>query len=579
MTNFDAVDLSIFWERLVSITDEGATALIRTSFSTLVREGFDLSVLIFDRDARMIAQSTKCIPVFIGTAPITLSHMLAKFPGETLDPGDVVVSNDPTIGTGHMYDLAVMRPIFRNGQLAGYAMSITHLPDIGGMGFSVSAREIYHEGLRLPITKLVKKGVLEEDLLELIKLNVRVPEEVAGDIHANLACTAVVVRQVLDFMDEYGFDSLTPLADEILRQSENAVRQSLLAMPDAEYTSEAEVEAYDEVRTLKCRVVKAGDRLTIDFEGTGPCVGAGINVPFPYTRAMALYAIKCITTPAIPNNDGATALIDVVAPTGSILAAVPPAPSAGRHTIGHFVVPLIFSAMARIVPERVTAASGLIDIITFQGRHRDGGAMAATYFVCGGFGGLEGLDGRQTTPGSSNMGTTPIEVFEPLSGLVVEEKALLPDSGGAGTWRGGPGQTVTLRNDTGHEMTVFTMGNRTAFAAEGLFGGASGARRRHLIDGEEVGGQGRHVLPPGGRLTLLQAGGGGYGPPEGRPATAIAGDIEDGFLTPAGAQAAYGAALCEAALSHLAGAGKGPAPGPAGEPSADGDRRPPGAIR
>ncbi|RAH97792.1 hydantoinase [Acuticoccus sediminis] len=537
---FDAVDLSILWERLVSITDEGATALIRTSFSTLVREGFDLSVLIFDADARMIAQSTKCIPVFIGTAPITLSHMLAKFPGETLDPGDVVISNDPTIGTGHMYDLAVMRPIFRDGALAGYAMSITHLPDIGGMGFSVSAREIYHEGLRLPITKLMVKGELNADLMELIKLNVRVPEQVAGDIHANLACTAVVVRQVLEFMDEYGLDSLAALADEILAQSENAVRQALLRMPDAEYTSEADVEAYDEIRTLRCRVVKKGDRLRIDFEGTGPCVGAGINVPFPYTRAMALYAIKCITTPSIPNNDGATALIEVVAPVGSILAAVPPAPSAGRHTIGHFVVPLIFDAMARIVPDRVMAASGLIDIMTFQGRHADGREMAANYFVSGGFGALQDLDGRQTTPGSSNMGTTPIEVFEPLSGLLVEEKALLPDSGGAGTFRGGAGQTVVLVNASGNDMVLFSMANRTRFAAEGLFGGLPGAKRSHMIDGQEVVGQGRHVMPPGSRLTLRQAGGGGYGPPEGRSTADIEKDIDDGFLTRDGAVAAYG---------------------------------------
>ncbi len=538
---FDAVDLSILWERLVSITDEGATALIRTSFSTLVREGFDLSVLIFDADARMIAQSTKCIPVFIGTAPITLSHMLAKFPGRTLDPGDVVISNDPTIGTGHMYDLAVMRPIYRDGALAGYAMSITHLPDIGGMGFSVSATEIYHEGLRLPITKLVEKGKLNDDLMELIKLNVRVPDQVAGDIFANLSCTSVVVRQVLEFMDEYGLASLTPLADEILAQSENAVRQALVAMPDAEYTSEAHVEAYDEVLTLKCRVVKTGDRLSVDFEGTGPCVRAGINVPFPYTRAMALYALKCITTPGIPNNDGATALIDVAAPVGSILAAVPPAPSAGRHTIGHFVVPLIFDAMARIVPDRVTAASGLIDIMTFQGRHDDGREMTANYFVCGGFGGLSGLDGRQTTPGSSNMGTTPIEVFEPLSGLIVEEKSLLADSGGAGTFRGGAGQTVVLRNGTGQDMVLFSMANRTMFAAEGLFGGMPGAKRSHMIDGDEVVGQGRHVLAPGSVATLRQAGGAGYGPPEGRSLAAIAQDIDDGFLTPEGAVAAYGA--------------------------------------
>ncbi|MCF3935787.1 hydantoinase B/oxoprolinase family protein [Acuticoccus sp. M5D2P5] len=536
---FDAVDLSILWERLVSITDEGATALIRTSFSTLVREGFDLSILIFDAAGRMIAQSTKCIPVFIGTAPVTLSHMLMKFGGK-LKPGDVVVSNDPTIGTGHMYDLAVMRPIFRNGEIAGYAMSITHLPDIGGMGFSVSAREIYHEGLRLPILKLVKEGVLDEDIVELIRLNVRVSDQVMGDIHASIAASAVVARQVLDFMEEYDLASLTPLADEILAQTEAAVRTALAALPDAEYTSETDVEAHEEVRTLKCRINKAGESLTIDFEGTGPCVGAGINVPFPYTRSMALYAIKCLTTPDIPNNDGSTVPITVTAPVGSILNAVPPAASAGRHTIGHFVVPLIYAAMAEIVPDRVTAASGLTDIMTIQGRHADGSELSATYFAAGGFGGLDGLDGRQTTPGSSNIGTTPIEVFEPLSGLLVEKKALRPDSGGAGQFRGGAGQTIVLRNATGHPMTVFSMANRTQFPAEGLFGGKAGALREHLIDGEPVSGQGRHTLMPDGRLTLNQAGGGGYGPPAKRPTAAVRADLEAGFLSPDGAARAYG---------------------------------------
>ncbi|WP_108659791.1 hydantoinase B/oxoprolinase family protein [Acuticoccus kandeliae] len=538
-TQFDPVDLSILWDRLCSITDEGATALIRTSFSTLVREGFDLSVLIFDADGRMIAQSKKCIPVFIGTAPVTLSHMLKKYGGKLVS-GDVVISNDPQIGTGHMYDLAVMRPIFRDGTVAGYAMSITHLPDIGGMGFSVSAREIYHEGLRLPILKLVKAGVIDEDVIELIRLNVRVPDQVMGDIHASVASTTVVARHVLDFMEEYDLASLTPLADEILRQTEAAVRKALLALPDAEYTSETDVEAFDEIRTLKCRVIKTGDTLTVDFEGTGPCVGAGINVPFPYTRSMALYAIKCLTTPDIPNNDGSTVPIDVVAPVGSILHALPPAPSAGRHTIGHFVVPLIFSAMAEIVPDRVTAASGLTDILTVQGRHPDGTPLSATYFAAGGFGALSGLDGRQTTPGSSNIGTNPVEIFEPMSGLLIEKKAMRPDSGGAGEFHGGAGQTIVLRNVSGHDMTVFTMGNRTQFPATGLFGGKPGALREHWIDGEKVSAQGRHVLAPGSALTLHQAGGGGYGPPARRPTVEVKKDLEKGFLSPDGAARIYG---------------------------------------
>ncbi|MFC4670439.1 hydantoinase B/oxoprolinase family protein [Seohaeicola nanhaiensis] len=536
----DAVDLSIMWDRLISITDEGAAALVRCSFSTLVRDGFDLTVLIFDARGRMIAQSAKCIPVFIGTAPVTLAHMLKKFPPESLLPGDVVVSNDPTIGTGHMFDIAVMRPIYRDGAIAGYAMSITHLPDIGGMGFSVSATEIYHEGLRLPIWKLVSAGKVDENLVELIRMNVRVPEQVIGDIFANVSCTEIVTRQVIDFMEEYALDSLQPLADAILRNSDEAVRQALREMPDGVYRSSLDVEALDEVRTLHCAITKAGDTLEVDFAGTGPCVRAGINVPFPYTRAMVLYAVKCLTTPGIPNNEGAMQAITVRAPVGSILNAIPPAASAGRHTIGHFIFPLILNTLSDVVPGRVSAGAGLIDILTFQGQHPDGAGLSATYACSGGFGGGQGLDGHPALPGSTNMGRTPVETFEVVSGLTILCKDLWPDSGGAGEFAGGAGQRVVMRNDSGNDMRVFSMANRTLFAANGLFGGSEGAPREHWIDGRKLSGQGMNVLPPGGTLTLNEAGGGGFGPASRRERARIAEDIARGFLTEAAARERYG---------------------------------------
>ena len=549
----DPVDIAVAWDRLVSIADEGAATLIRTSFSTLVREGFDLSIMIFDDAGRMIAQSTKCIPVFIGTAPVTMAHMLAKYPPRSLREGDVVVSNDPTIGTGHMFDIAIMRPVFRDGFVVGYAMSITHLPDIGGMGFSAAATEIYHEGLRLPIWKLFQDGQLDQNLVELIRMNVRVPEQVLGDIMHNVSAIEVVARQLCTFMRESGLSSLAPLAEAILGQTETAVRAALAAMPDGAFDNELEVEAYDTTRRLACRVEKRGDAMSIDFAGTGPCVTAGINVPLPYTRAMALYAIKCVAAPTVPNNDGATAPIAVSAPVGCILNAVPPAPSAGRHTIGHFVMPLIFGALAPVVPDRVTAGSGLINILTMQGRHRDGTPFSAGYFAAGGFGALSDLDGRPTTPGSSNMGGTPIEILEPLTGLVVERKALRPDSGGVGEFRGGPGQEVVLRNESGHPTVVFSMANRTRFPAQGLAGGMPGALREHLINGDPIPPQGRAELGPGDRLTLREAGGAGFGLPRRRRREAVLDDIARGFLSPEEARRAYGieAETAEAPRSGL----------------------------
>ena len=537
---FDAVSLSIMWERLVSIADEGATTLIRTSFSTLVREGYDLSVMLFDAAGNMIAQSTKCIPVFIGTAPVTMSHMLRKFGTADLHPGDVVISNDPVIGTGHMYDIAVMRPIFIRGRAVAFAMSITHLPDIGGMGFSAAATEIYHEGLRLPICKLFEAGQVDDMLVELIRMNVRVPEQVIGDIMAGVSCTDVVAGNVIDFMREYALDGLDELSRLIRGQTEQAVRDSLRAIPDAVYENAFDAEAIDDPVRLACRIDKSGDSMLIDFAGTGPCVRSGINVPICYSRSMALYAVKCLTTPSVPNNDGATSRITVTAPRHCILNAEAPMPSAGRHIIGHFVVPLIFGALAAALPDRITADSGLLNIITFQGRLRTGEPFAATYFAAGGFGALSGLDGQPTTPGSSNMACTPTEVFEDLTGITILRKALRCDSGGAGDFRGGPGQEIVMRNDTGHPLVVFSMANRTEFPARGAFGGQPGALREHHIDGKAISPKGRHELAPGGLLTILEAGGGGYGQTSSRSKERIRDDMRRGFLSAEQAKRVYG---------------------------------------
>jgi len=540
--HLDAVDLAVLWDRLVSITDEGATTLIRTSFSTLVREGHDLSVFVFDAQARMIAQSTRCIPVFIGAASGMLQHLLRRFPPGDLAPGDVVVSNDPIHGTGHMFDIAVMCPIYRSGSLIGYAMSITHLPDIGGMGFSAAATEIYHEGLRLPAWKLFDRGRRDEDLIDLIRLNVRVADQVIGDILANVSCIEVVARSVIEFLNEYALADLGVLADGILENTRAAVSKALHGLPDGTYRSRMQVEARSETRILACRIEIRGDRMEINFDGTDGCIRGGINVPIPYTRAMAFYAVKCMTTPFIPNNDGSVAAITVSAPEGSILNAQPPSPTAGRHVIGHFVVPLVYQALADAIPERVMTGSGLTDVLTFQGRDRSGREMSTTLFASGGFGALHGLDGRPALSGSSNLGATPVEIFESLTDMTIESKALRPDSGGAGEYRGGPGQEIVLRNDTGEAVMMYSMPNRTRFPAAGLFGGESGALREHLVNGDPVDAQGGFLLRAGDRLQLRQAGGGGFGPPHRRSAERVEEDIRRGYLTPAEAVRAYGRA-------------------------------------
>ncbi|MDP6708305.1 MAG: hydantoinase B/oxoprolinase family protein [Alphaproteobacteria bacterium] len=538
--DFDAVSLGIMWDRLVSITDEILSALVRSSFSTIVRESYDLSVILLDAEGNSLAQGSYSVPSFTGTAAATLRHMLAKFPPETLSPGDVIATNDAWMGTGHLYDVNVARPVFKGDRIVGYTMSITHLPDIGGPGFGTSATEIYHEGIRLPISKLVEGGRINELLIEVIRNNVRVPEQVFGDLMANITCNEVGGRQVLEFLDEYGLADLKGLSRAVRGQAEQAIREKIRAMPDGVYENAIQLEGIDDPLTLACRIEVRGDDVALDFDGTSPAVARGINVPLCYTRAMSLYAVKCLTVPEMPNNEGATAPISLTAPEGSILNAQPPSPTGGRHIIGHFVVPLVFGALAEVAPQMVQADCGLMNTVTFQGVHQNGRPLSTLYFASGGFGALAGQDGAETRPGPSNMGVVPVEMWESLTSTTILKKHLLPDSGGPGASRGGLGQEVHFRNDTGTDMTLFCMAARTEFPALGLLGGEAGGKRRISLNDEAVHPKGTHTLPPGGRFTMREAGGGGFGAPAERPRALVQTDLERGLITPEGAARDYG---------------------------------------
>ena len=537
---FDAVGLGIMWDRLVSLVDEIVSTLVRTSFSTIVNESYDLTCVVLDAEANSIAQGTFCVPVFIGSAPITLRHMLKRFPPETLQPGDVIMTNDPWLGTGHLYDITMVRPVFRKGRIVAYTLSITHLPDVGGSGFGSSAVEVYHEGLRLPICKLYEAGRLNELIVEIIRTNVRVPEQVMGDVMANVACNEVGGREILAFMDEYGLDDLTELSRAIRSHSEAAMRAKIRELGDGTWRNEIQVEGFDGPATYVVKIDIKGDGVAYDFTGTSGCVRAGVNVPVCYTNAMALHAIKSLLLPTIPNNAGSIAPISVFAPPGCILNAQPPHATGGRHAMGHFVTPLVYGALAQAAPDRVQAGSGMMNLITFQGTRRDGRPFSTLYFAAGGYGALRDLDGWSTLPHPSNMATVPVEVWETLTHTAIESKRLLPDTGGPGQWRGGLGQEVVLRNDTGHLVTTLGMGNRTMFPARGMFGGGDGALRVHAIDGVPVHAKGRNELAPGQRMRIVEAGGGGFGDPRQRAAAAVAEDVAQGYVSAGAARDIYG---------------------------------------
>ena len=527
----DIISLGIQWDRLISIADEIINTLVRSSFSTNVRESYDLSCVVFDSRGRAIAQGAYSVPSFTGTAPATLKAMLDRFPAETLRPGDVVMTNDPWIGTGHLFDINVMQPVFRKGRIVGYSMSITHLPDIGGAGYSAAAGEIYEEGLRLPICMLAHGGKLNEPLLDLIRLNVRVPEQTLGDLLANHACTTVGGRMLNELMDEYGLESIDLLADAILEHSELAIREQIELLPEGVYRNQIEIEGQEGPLTLACTVtIRAGEVLA-DFTGTSASIKKAINVPLCYTRAMTCYAIKCLTTPLIPNNQGSVSPISVTAPEGCLLNAVSPSATGGRHIVGHFVVPLIFGALADIVPDRVQADSGMLNLINVQGHTRDGRGISSIFFAAGGFGALDGIDGAPTTPSPSNMTGTSIEVWEDLSGMFMVSKELLADSGGAGEFRGGLGQRIEFVNDSGNDISIACLAGRTEFPPKGVRGGSPGGLREILINNETVHPKGRYVLAPGDSLTLFEAGGGGFGDPRKRDRAALLRDIDQGFVT------------------------------------------------
>lgn len=540
MTNFDPVSLGIMWDRLVSITDEILIALVNTSFSTNVRESYDLSVVLFDPEGNSLAQGTYSVPSFTGTAPRTLRHMLDKFPAETLEPGDVIMTNDPWLGTGHLFDINVMRPAFVGDELVGFTMSITHLPDIGGRGFSATATEVFEEGLRLPVSKLARGGKLNDEILELIKTNVRVPEQTVGDLMANITCNEVGARLLMEFMREYRIHDLRPLSRAIIEQSEQALRKKIEEMPDGVYSNEIHVETTDEPALLACRMEIEGDEIQFDFSGTSPAVRAGINVPFCYTAAFAVYAVKCLTIPEIPNNEGSVRPVKCVAPEGCILNAVPPSPTGGRHIIGHFVNPLVFGALEAAVPDLVQADSGMLNLVNFQGRRPDGRGVSSIFFASGGFGALKGLNGANAVPSPSNMTGTPIEVWENLTATTIVKKQLLVDSGGAGKWRGGLGQETIIRNDSNDLCTVSTLAGRTEFPPLGIAGGQAGGLRKYWVNEAEVHPKGRYTLRPGDQLRMIEAGGGGYGPPEERDPAEVLADVEQGYVSPGGALRDYG---------------------------------------
>ncbi len=530
---FDAVELELLWRRLISLVDEAAAALVRTSFSTLVRESYDFSCIVTDATGQSLVQATESIPSFIGTLPATVKHFLRFFPEETLQPGDVLITNDLWLGTGHLPDVTVAKPIFRNGRLVAFSASTAHAPDIGGKIRSPEPREVFEEGLQIPPLKLMKAGVADETLLAMLRQNVRTPDQTLGDLWAQVVALDLMEDRLLGLMQNYDLPDLSDLAGEIQDRCEAAMRSAISALPDGTYHSQLQTDGLlDKPITIRMALTIAGDAISMDFTGTDAQVDRAINCAMCYTYAMCMYGVKVCTNPSLPNNEGAWRPISVTAPEGCIVNPVFPASGGSRMLIGHYLPMLVFGCLGQVVPERVMAACGSpMWGMNQSGLRADGKPYANMFFYNGGMGANQRGDGVTTLSWPSNVSSTAIEISEHIAPLRFHHKRLRPDSGGPGRHRGGLGQEILIESRSPTPIAVSFLAERTIFPAFGIEGGSAGAPGELRINGEKTDPKRQYVLQRGDTVQLSTPGGGGHGDPRARSEAALQADLAAGYVT------------------------------------------------
>lgn len=539
----DPVTLEILWSRLITVANEQAAALQRTSFTPIVRESGDLSAAVFDARGRMLAQAVTGTPGHINSLATSMHHFLNEFPAEDLTPGDVLITNDPWKTSGQLNDLSVVTPVFRGDTLVGFVGNVCHAVDIGGRGLSADAREVFEEGLWVPITKLYSAGEPNDELIRILTANVRAPKEVLGDLHAQVAGNQVGAERLVEYLKEFGLEDLEALSDEITDRSEAATRRAIAATPDGEYSHVIRTDGLDHPITIVCSVVVDGEEIVVDYAGSSAQVDRGMNVVLNYTTAYTSYALKCAISPEVPHNDGSFRPVTVKAEQGSILNPVYPAAVAARHIVGHFLPHAVLGALGQVIPDRVMAeGSGNVWLTTVRGTGTN--RFVTVFFASGGTGARPIKDGLSTTSFPSGIAIAPAEIIESTSPLVFRKKEFRPDSGGGGKYRGGLGQTIEVEVRTGEPFVVSSLSDRFQFPAEGYRGGAAGAPGGFKTSvGTEVNPKLSVRLPAGASFVLELPGGGGYYDPKDRDPDAVANDVAEGLVTREGAAQDYGVEL------------------------------------
>ena len=541
----------ILWNRLIAVVEEQAQIMIRTAFSTTVREAGDLSAGVFDLQGRMMAQAVTGTPGHVNSMAESVSHFLAKFPAAGMKLGDHYITNDPWLGTGHLHDLTVVTPAFHRGAIVGLFANTAHVIDIGGLGMGPDARSVFEEGMYIPIVKCFDQGQPNEMFFDFIRAGSRLPVELEGDVFSLCACNDAAARRLAEMMDEFAMESLFPLADFIFDASRRATLAEIAKIPNGCYRNDIRSDGYDEMVTLAAEVSILDDAIEVDFAGTSGLSGRGINVPPAYTRAYASFGLKVVIAPEVPNNWASLAPFRMKIPAGCILNAPRPYAVCARHLIGHLLPDLMMGCLHQTIPTRV-AAEGSSSLWNpplrggagVSGQARGNRKVIADFeiitFNSGGTGARPTLDGLDATAFPSGVRTMPVEATENVAPIIIWRKELRPDSGGAGRSRGGLGQVMEIGAKGDLEFAVAATFDRVANAPKGREGGLDGANGVvALKSGPTLRTKGMQVIPDGDRLLLLMPGGGGMGDPTARDPLRVARDVRDGLVSAQNARTLY----------------------------------------
>lgn len=537
--DFDPISLEIMWSRLIGIADDMWTTVLRTAVSTIIGAAQDFGCEILDAEGSSISHSNRSMPVFNLVMPTVTRAVIERYPADSMREGDVYITNDPWLCAGHLDDIATISPVFHRGRVVAFAVTVAHTSSIGGSLSSRTVRDIYEEGLRIPILKLYDAGELNETAWAFIRENVRTADMVLTDIEAQLTANDLGVRRIKAFLEEYSLPDLRGIARTIQQHSERAIRDAIQAVPDGVYENEVWADGLNEPARLRCRVTVDGDQVDVDYAGSeAQRARGGLNCTLTYTRAHTVYPFKCLLSPGVPANEGTFRPFQVTAPAGSILNCDVPASVGSRTRTGWHLHTLIFGALESVLPDRVQAGNGLMHSVHAYGQERDGEFYNAHFFVAGGRGASQGRDGIGRNCFPSSARNVPVEVFELRTPVMLRTRALQPDSAGLGQWRGAFGHKLTFSTLPGYDrpVSLFVDPDRLRFPAAGLAGGQDGGLtqvtvNRRSLSTNEIGSGQITLESPDDRLELLIPGGAGYGPVEARDPDRLAEDVRSELVT------------------------------------------------